>query len=265
MGRLFLLLQGLHGAVGILFGIASFAFCIWMAYDCVKRNGDGYWIYLILFTGGIFAVVYFFTQYWHGSRMEYGMWRWFTTGHRIRELRARAKQLNTSHAYELLGDALYGAGQFAEAESAYREALARDPNSFDAKVSLGYALVAQEKMDEAWPLLGKAYQEKPDYDNYHLIWNLARCQAQRGKYEDARNLFEFFLGKHGYSEARIEYAQVLKQMGAADEGKAALEELLAEIEASPRYSRSRERPWSRSAKRLLREWSSGPEEVNSEQ
>lgn len=236
--------------------LLSLAFCIWMAVDCYRRGHDAWWIYIILFTGGAGALVYFFAHYWNGSRLEYGLWNWFRTGSQIRDLRARAKQLNTSAAHEVLGDALYGAGKFAEAEAAYREAVNRDPNSFDAKVSLGYALVAQQKMEEAWPLLGKAYQAKPEYDNYHLIWNLARCQAHRGKFEDARNLYQFFIRKHSYSEARVEYAELLGETGQHAEAREVLHELLAEIEASPRYARSRERPHARAAKRLLKEWDS---------
>jgi hypothetical protein len=235
-----------------------FGFSIWMAIDCYRRRHETYWIYLILFTGGAGALVYFFTHYWDGSRLEYGLWNWLSTGSRIRDLRLRARQLNTSAAHEVYGDALYQAGQFAEAEAAYREAIKRDPNSFDAKVSLSYALVAQDKMEEAWPLLGKAYQEKPDYDNYHLIWNLARCQAHRRKQEDARNLYQFFLNKHGYSQARVEYAALLGEMGRVDDGREVLAELLAEIEASPRYARSRERPHVRSARRLLKTWDAQP-------
>jgi hypothetical protein len=235
-----------------------FGFSIWMAVDCYRRRHEPYWIYLILFTGGAGALVYFFTHYWDGSRLEYGLWNRLATGSRIRDLRLRARQLNTSAAHEVSGDALHQAGRFAEAEAAYREAVNRDPNSFDAKVSLGYALVAQEKMEEAWPLLGKAYEEKPDYDNYHLVWNLARCQAYRRKQQDARNLYEFFLGKHGYSQARIEYAALLGEMGRLEEARELLGELLAEIEASPRYARSRERPHVRSARRLLKTWETQP-------
>jgi hypothetical protein len=119
---------------------------------------------------------------------------------------------------------------------------------------LGYALQDLERADEAWPLLGKAYQEKPDHDEYRLVWMVARCLVQRKKYGDAKNLYAFFLQKNACSEARIEYAQLLTAMGDVKAGTAALEELLAEIEFSPQYARRRERPWSRAAQRLLRTW-----------
>ena len=36
--------------------------------------------------------------------------------------------------------------------------------------------------------------------------------------------------------------------------EAALQELLSDIELSPRYTRSRERRWARAAKKMLRSW-----------
>jgi hypothetical protein len=251
---MFRLLYLLNGSGGAVFAVLSIAFSMWMAYDCWKRNGDGYWLYLILFTGGIFALIYFFTQYWPTSRLEYGLWRWLTKGRRLGELEARAKQLKTVAAYEDLGREYYSLNRLDDAVATFRQALSVDEKSFEARVGLGYALLDLGKTEEAWPLLGKAYQEKPTHDEYRLVWMVARCLARRKKYGDAKNLYAFFLKQRGYSEARIEYAQLLADMGDLEGGKAALEELLAEIEFTPRYARRRERRWYRAAQNLLRMW-----------
>lgn len=246
------LIYALQNIPGAAIAILSFGFSCWMAFDCWKRQGDGYWIWLILFSGGLFALIYFFTQYWDGSRMEYGLWKRFAEGGRIRELRGRARHLKTAASYEMLGDAYLGLSKYEEAETAYREALGIHPDLFDGKVRLGYALFQLDRAEEAWPLLAEAYQDQPDYDYDRLLWNLARCQAKRGELEDARKLYEHFLTKHSYSEAQIEYAQVLTQLGETEASRATLNELLTDIEFSPRYARARERRWAREAKRLLR-------------
>jgi len=261
MFRLLYYLQNIDsigGALSALIALLGFAFSLWMAYDCWQKKGDGYWIWLILFSGGIFALIYFFTHYWNGSRIEYGLWKRMTLGGRIRDLQNRAKQLNTAASYEALGDAYMSALDYTKAEAAYREALKRDPEIFDVQVRLGYALVELNRSDEAYPLLSKAYSQQPDYDSHTLVWTLARCQAKRRKFQDARNLYEYFLRKHSYSQAQIEYAEVLYDMGEPDDAKEKLQELLNDIEFSPRYARSRERRWSRAAKKLLREWSNPP-------
>ena len=255
---LFSLLDGLGtGGRGVL-AVLAILFSLWMAYDCWQRNGEAYWIYLILFSGGMFALIYFFTQYWNGSRLEYGLWQRFSAGRRARELERQAKQLNTPATHVALADALYDLGRYEKAELSYREALTRAPANLHAQAGLGYTLLKVKRAEEAWTFLARAYGQKPDYENYRLLWMVARCQAQRGEYAEARRLYEFFLHQHSYSEARIEYAQVLKLSGEAECGREVLEELIAEIDFSPRYARRRERTWRRAAQRLLRTWSQTP-------
>lgn len=251
----FSLLQNIHGIGGVfrlLIAVLGVALSLWMAFDCWKRGGDLYWIWLILGTGGIFAVIYFFTQYWSGCRFEYNLWRRFAAGGRIRELRLRAAQLKTAPAYETLGDAYADVRKFSEAEAAYRHALKLQPGFFDAQVHLGYVLLELERAAEAWPFLKPAYEEKPDYDSDRLLWNVARCQMKRAELTDARQLYELFLTKHSYSEAQLEYADLLLKLGEEEEGRALIEELLADIAASPRYAQARERKWKRGARKMLR-------------
>jgi hypothetical protein len=48
------LLRNLHGAGGLFsafIALLGLALSLWMAFDCWKRGGDPYWIWLILGTG----------------------------------------------------------------------------------------------------------------------------------------------------------------------------------------------------------------------
>jgi len=255
MYRAIYLFQNAHGPGGVMsaaIALLGVAFSFWMAFDCWKRGGDLYWIWLILCSGGLFAAVYFCTQYWSGCRIEYNLWKRLSGASRIRELRLRAAQLKTAPAYEALGDACADVGKHADAESAYRRALELQPAFFDAQVRLGYSLLHLGRAEEAWPLLKAAYEQKCDYDSDRLLWNLAHCAVKRGELEQARSLYELFLTKHSYSEAQLEYADLLLKLGDAAASRVLVEELLADIEASPRYARARERKWARAAKKLLR-------------
>ena len=51
-------------------------------------------------------------------------------------MQLRARQLNTAASYEVLGDAYMSVRKFAEAETAYREALKRQADVFDVQVRL---------------------------------------------------------------------------------------------------------------------------------
>ncbi len=240
------------GVLNWLLAATTFAFSIWMAVDCWRRGADGYWIWFILVFQPVGAIVYFFTQFWDGSRLEYGLWQRFTAGGRIRDAKARAHHLDTSAAFEELGDLYSGAGKWKDAEGAYRAALQRDAANLHAQVRLGYALIALDRADEAWTLLGPVYQKKPDFDDDKLIRHLARCQAMRGNFVDACNLYEYFLRKHSYTEVQLEYAKVLLQSGQAADGRKALEELIRDAEHAPKFQRRRDSRWVREAKRLLK-------------
>ena len=245
-------LDGGTGVLSWLLGVATLGFSIWMAVDCWQRERDGYWIWIILVVQPLGAIVYFFTQYWTGSRLEHGLWQRLTAGGRIREVKARAHHLDTSAAFEELGDLYSGVRKWRDAEAAYRAALGRDAGNLHAQVRLGYALLALDRADEAWAVLGPAYQKKPDFDDDKLIRQLGRCQAMRGNFVDAGNLYEYFLRKHSYTEVQVEYAQVLLQSGKTDAGRKALEQLIHDTEHAPKFARQRDRRWVREAKRLLK-------------
>ena len=145
-----------------------------------------------------------------------------------------------------------GVEKWKDAEEAYRAALQRDAGNLHSQVRLGYALLALGRADEAWALLGPAYQKTPDFDDHKLIRHLARCQAMRGNFVDACNLYEYFLRKHSYTEVQLEYARVLLQSEKTEEGRRALEELIHDAEHAPKFARQRDRRWVREAKRLLK-------------
>ncbi len=241
-----------NGFLSWLLGVPTLAFSIWMAVDCWRRGRDGYWIWIILVVQPLGGIVYFFTQFWDGSRVEYGLWQRLTSGGRIREAKARAHHLDMSAAFEELGDLSAGARKWKDAEAAYRAALQRDAGNLHAQVRLGYALLALERAEEAWALLGPAYQKNPGFDDDKLIRHLARCQAMRGNFTDACNLYAYFLRKHSYTEVQLEYARALRQSGQGGEGRQVLEELIRDAEHAPKFQRQRDRGWVREAKRLLK-------------
>ncbi len=255
MSQLYSFLFWLDGGTGWLSGLlgfATFAFSIWMAVDCWRRGAEWYWFWIILVFQPLGGIVYFFVNYWKGSQLERGLWRRLTAGSRIRDAKARAHHLDTSATFEELGDLYSGAEKWPEADEAYRQALQRDAGNLHAQVRRGYALLALNRAEDAWPLLGPAYQKNPSFDDDKLIRQLARCQAMRGNFVDACNLYEYFLRKHSYTEVQFEYAQVLLKSGKAEQGRKALEELIHDAEFAPKFQRRRDSRWVREAKRLLK-------------
>jgi hypothetical protein len=76
-----------------------------------------------------------------------------------RRYRALAK-LKPVWAYNNLGTVYVATGRFAEAEAAYGQALAVDPQCVDAREALGRLLMADGRYADGWPLM-EARRERP--------------------------------------------------------------------------------------------------------
>ena len=90
---------------------------------------------------------------------------------------------NLPHIYSLTGIARDRAGDVAAAEPAFREALHRDPEDFDANLYLGAILYKRRDVDEAKPYLDKALQLKPS--SVLAVYEHAMWESTAGHYEDA--------------------------------------------------------------------------------
>ncbi len=260
MNLLLYRLQNIHGfgdAVVALCAALLFAFTIWMLIDCVQNGRDYYWIWIIMVTGGLGAFIYFYQHHWNGSLLDSLPFSGFTERRRIKELKSRLHFVDNAGLHQELGDVYLRLGKLKEAEGSLRTAAERDPKSFEIGVSLGYVLLAQGRADEAWEYLRPAYGARPDYNEDELLWRCARCQAARGDFEEARQLYEYFLTRHSYYEAQVEYARLLMKMGERQKAGEMLHEISNDLHNSPRYVQRREGRWGRDARRLLKEMERG--------
>lgn len=157
-------------------------FSILMLIDCVRSKRDTYWFWIIFASGGLGSIIYYFYFHWNGSPVENFIWHTLVDRRKVTELRRRILVANLPENHVELGDAYTRLSKFPEAEASYRAALEKDSECFDATYALGCALLIQERPDEAWPFLKKAYTERPHHDQDELLWQCARCQTARGHF-----------------------------------------------------------------------------------
>lgn len=251
MGPLFNLLHGAGPVVSTLFGAAMFAFSVWMLVDCVRNNRDYWWIWIILISGGLGAFIYFYVHHWDKSKFE----RLFGDGaarRRINDLQGRIHFFDNAANYEELGDVYRKIGKHRDAEVAYRAALERAPDTFDVRAHLGYSLLGQKRVEEAWTLLEPALAARPDFDNDELLWQCARCDAARGQLAAARDKYERFLARHSYYEAQVEFANLLFHLDERTEAAALAQEIVDDLDNSPAYIQRQNRRWRSAAKKLFK-------------
>lgn len=121
------------------------------------------------------------------------------------------------HLYTSVGMARDETGDAAAAEPAFREALLRDPNDFQANLYLGSILYKRRAMEEARPYLEKALELDPSsaMARYELaIWN-----SKSGKYaEAAKDLEQVTRTDPDWLEPHIELANVYYRLHRPKDG-----------------------------------------------
>src|SRR5712692_8576017 len=90
--------------------------------------------------------------------------------------------------WQTLGDAHLASGEAAQAEEAFRQAVALDPNSSSANYSLGYLFQLRGKLPEAI----QAYRRALETDPYkaEALGNLAAAYSRMGERNAATKALE---------------------------------------------------------------------------
>ena len=140
--------------------------------------------------------------------------------------RARTMAPNLPEVYNALAFYYQTVGEHAQAENAYKQAIARDANNADAYNNYGAFLCQIGKYDEAERLLLAAIA-KPGYirvaESYE---NLALCQLEQDRFERAKGYLASSLSHNGTRiSALINSASVHYAMGSLAEAKTDLQRI----------------------------------------
>jgi tetratricopeptide (TPR) repeat protein len=92
---------------------------------------------------------------------------------------------NSAAARTNVAASLFGSGKTEEAEEQFRKALELDPQNYDANHNLGELYIQSKRMAEAIPLLERAQEIRPSYDNGY---DLALAYFLSGELIEARQL-----------------------------------------------------------------------------
>jgi len=230
--------------------ILGVAFQIWMLIDCIRERRDFWWFWIIL-AWGIGPAIYFLYFRPIPAALGDQFIKRQNLKKRVRELESKIHNIDNAYHRTELGNVYLGLEKWDLAQKEFEAALERDPRSLEAKVHLGYALLALNKPAEAWPLLETGLNEKPDVEYGELFWQSAKCQTALGNLEQARYLYERLFKKFGYAKAQFEYADILSRLGDPAESRKILEKIIADAPHAPSFQQRKERSVVRQARRAL--------------
>ena len=218
----------------------------------IRRRPDTYWIWIILFLGPIGALVYLFAEALPDLGLLRGSLKVFPRRKRIRELEGLIRANPSAGNFEELGDLYMDDGKIAQARRAFDSAVAARGDSLDAFYRRGVCALQLGDATAAIPDLERVVAKEPGYDFYRAGGLLAHAYAQTGQKERAEALFREVTARSVASETYLNFADLLASEGKTAEAREWAQKVLDKKAAMPGYLKRRERPWFRSANKLLK-------------
>lgn len=220
----------------------------------IRRRPDTYWLFIIVFLGPIGALIYLFAEalpdmQLFGSQSFKGISR----GKRIKALELAIRDNPSVGNFEELGELLMEDGQLNPARAAFDKAIAARSNTLETFYHRGVCAVLLGDAQAALPDLEKVVAKEPDHDFNRAPGLLAQAYALTGQKEKAEALFRRVTVTSTLSETYLNFADLLASEGRTTEAREWAQKVLDKEPTMPRYLRRRERPWSRRARKLLKQ------------
>ena len=218
----------------------------------IRRRPDTWWLWVILFLGPIGALVYLFAEAVPDVGLLRGQMKMFPRRKRIRQLEQAVWDNPSAGNYEELGDLYMDDGRMGMARAAFDKAIAARSDSLDAFYRRGVCAIQMGDGTAALPDLKKVVDKEPGYDFHRALGLLARAYALTGDKARAETLFRQATARSVASETYLNFADLLASEGKNAEAREWAQKVLDKKPNMPGYLRRRERPWFRSANKLLK-------------
>jgi hypothetical protein len=228
----------------ILMGVAIVHF--------IRRRPDTYWLWIIMFGGGLGALVYIAAEVLPDMGLLRQSFRAFPRRRRIRELEAAILDNPSAGNYEELADLYLEEGKFVRARQCYDKAISSRTDSPDPFYRRAIAEIELKDFSAAMPDLERVVTKDAKYDFHRAAGLLAHVYAQTGQPERAEAMFQRAIAISTLSETYFNYANFLASQQRSTEAREWAQKILAKKPTMPGYLKRRERLWFRRASGLLK-------------
>ncbi len=218
----------------------------------IRRRPDTYWIFIILFGGGLGALIYILVEAIPDLGLMRGTFKMFPRRKRIRQLQAIILDNPSAGNYEELADLYLEDKKFAEARSCYDKSISSRTDSPDPFYRRAVCAIELGDFAAAVPDLEPVVAKDRKYDFQRAAALLAHAYAKTGHRERAEKLFQEVTVTSTLSETYLNYAELLSSEGRNVEARQWAERVLAKKPTMPGYLKRRERPWFHKASALLK-------------
>lgn len=231
-------------------GMAIWLYLIWY---CVTRDPErGIFLWLLIFLPVAGPVLYFFLRWLPQQRMRPPKFlRGLGRGRELRRLETAARQIGNAHQFVQWGDALRETGRDEQAAYAYAQALERESENIQALWGAGRMNLKAEEYDEAESRFRCVLEMDPEYKFGDVSLALGKALAGSGRTEEAKQQLEEHVSRWRHPEAMYLLAGLESESGSSEQARKYLEELIMDVESSPKDIARRHRVWRSRARRML--------------
>lgn len=218
----------------------------------IRRRPDNFWLFVIIFLGGLGALVYIVVEVVPDLGLLRHVYDAFGRRKRIKQFEALVLENPAAGNYEELGDLYLDEQDFARAKQCYDKAIGPRTTHLDPIYRRGIAEINLGDFTSAVADLETVIAREPKYDSHRAMALLAHACANSGQAARAQELFARVSEVSTLSETCLNYAAFLASQNRKDEAREWAQRVLARKATMPRYLQRRERPWFGKAKALLK-------------
>jgi hypothetical protein len=241
--------------MGSLFYLLPYGFVIQAIaiVHFIRRRPDTYWLWIIIFGGGLGALIYIAVEAIPDLGLLRTSFKAFPRRRRIHELEGLILDNPSAGNLEELGALYLEDGSFTRAKECFDRAIASRADSTDTFYRRALAELELKEWSAAIGDLERVVQADPKYDFHRAAGLLAHAYAQVGQNDKAQAAFARVTQVSTSTEIQYYYAAFLASQGRDAEGREWLQKIQAKKRTMPSFQKRRERPWFRKAAGLSRQ------------
>lgn len=235
------------------FWLVPFAFMLWMAISCLRKDPDRYlWVWIIVFVP-FGPAVYFFMRWLPNNdiRLPSFMRQW-TRGRELDRLRTAAMQIGNPHQHIQLGDVLQEVNRHGEAGDAYSLALEKEPDNLQALWGAASVSMHFKDYETVSEHCKKVLDIDPQYKFGDVSFAYGNALSKLEMIDPAIEHLEEHVRRWPNPEAQYTLAYILADEGNPQQARDHLHAMLLGINSSPRGIARKYGIWKSKGKRLLR-------------